>query len=46
MMLCFAAFSFTILDGFWVTLGKPNVVKVKQIGIGIEVALFGSIVVF
>ena len=28
VMLFFASFSFTIIDGFWVTLGKPNVVKV------------------
>ena len=28
VLLFFCAFSLTILDGFWVVLGKPNVVKV------------------
>ena len=28
VMLFFCPFSFTILDDFWVVLGKPNVVKV------------------
>ena len=28
VMLFFGPFSSTVLDGFWVTLGKPNVVKV------------------
>ena len=28
VMLFFCPFSLTILDGFWVVLGKPNVVKV------------------
>ena len=28
VMLFFCPFSLTIIDGFWVVLGKPNVVKV------------------
>ena len=28
VMLFFCPFSLTILDGFWIVLGKPNVVKV------------------
>ena len=46
VMLFFCTFSLTILDGFWVVLGKPNVVKVNQIAIGIGVALFCSSCVF